>query len=75
MSRRHAKHVLESSIPHVSKAVIVVSDDYFATSLSVADSKALEANITLLNEALKKLRRWHRVAQSKEKSRVSTQPD
>ncbi len=72
MSRRRAKQVLARAVPHVSEKVVVISDNYFATSLSVGSSKEIESNITLVNEALKRLRRWHRVAESRE--RVACSP-
>lgn len=67
MSRRRAKRVLQEATAFVGPEVVVIAPDYYATSLSVADSRAIEANITLVNEALKKLRRWHRAAVAKEK--------
>ena len=71
MSRRRAKRVLEDAVPHVGEDVVVISTDYFATSLSVADSRAIQANLTLINEATKKLRRWQRAALAREKAACS----
>lgn len=67
MTRRRARRVLEQAAAHVGAEVVVIAPDYLATSLSVADTRALEANITLVNEGLKKLRRWHRAAAAREK--------
>lgn len=72
MTRRRAKRTLEQAVPHVSDKVVVISDDYFATSLSVGSAREIEANITLVNEALKRLRKWHRAAEAKE--RVACSP-
>jgi hypothetical protein len=71
MSRRRAKRILQEAVPHVSDKVVVISEDFLSTSLSVNSAREIEANITLVNEALKKLRRWHRVATAKESAACS----
>lgn len=72
MSRRRAKRILEQAVPHVSADVIVISQDYFASSLSVGSAREIEANLTLINEAAKRLKKWHRAAEAKE--RVACSP-
>lgn len=71
MSRRRAKRVLQDAIPHVSSSVVVISDDYLATSLSLGSAREIEATMTLVNESLKRLRRWHRAAEAKERTACS----
>lgn len=66
MSRnRRAKRILAEAVPHVGSEVVVIApgptgDGYLATSLSLGSAREIAAAITLTNEALKKLRRWHR---------------
>ena len=62
---RRAKRLLDEAAPHVGADVIIIApgcngQGYFATSMSTRSAQDLEATMTLVNEALKKLRRWHR---------------
>lgn len=61
-TRKAAKAVLSEAVPHVGRDVVVIGEDYFATSVSLADGNGIERAITLTHEALKKLRRWQREA-------------
>jgi hypothetical protein len=68
VSRRAALKLLRQANTLVSQDVVVVSTNYLGTSMSVNSSREIEASITLLNEGLKKLRRWHREALKREKA-------
>lgn len=62
---RRAKRLLEEAAPHIGRDVIIIApgctgDGYLATSMPTRTSHDLEALITMTNEALKRLRRWHR---------------
>lgn len=72
MSRSRAKRLLTQAAPHVGEAVVIIAPDYFATSLSVNSAREIEATMTIVNEGLKRLRRWHRAAQQREKCACST---
>lgn len=64
--RLSKKAVLEGAMKHGSKDVIVVTsfprdgEPYLATSMPCASSQDLTANIVLLEDALKRLRRYRR---------------
>ena len=65
MTKRNAKRTLSKAAAHIGNEVIVIAPGvegagYFATSISVGSSQAVERNIVLVNEALKKLKQWHR---------------
>ena len=65
MTKRNAKRILSEAAPHIGNEVIVIAPGvegagYFATSISVGSSQAVERNIVLVNEAMKKLKQWHR---------------
>lgn len=72
-----AKKVLEAAKKHASKDVIVVSkassdgDLYLATSMPSGTSQALEAQIKLVNEALKSLRRIQRQQVKREQASLA----
>lgn len=60
-----AKKVLDGAKKHAGKDVLVVSNDkggnlYLASSLPSSSSQWIEAQIKLLNEGIKLLRRVHR---------------
>jgi hypothetical protein len=68
-----AKKVLDGAKKYAGKDVIVVSKDkagnlYLASSMPSGSSQQLEAQITLVNEGLKLLRRVHRKEQRREKA-------
>ncbi len=65
MTKRNAKRILSEAASHIGNEVIVIAPGvegagYFATSISVGSSQAVERNIVLVNEAMKKLKQWHR---------------
>lgn len=65
MTKRNAKRILSEAAPHIGNEVIVIAPGvegagYFGTSISVGSSQGIERNIALVNEALKKLKQWHR---------------
>lgn len=64
-SARRTKRILQEAAPHVGAHVIIIApgcngDGYLATSMSTKSAHDIEALMTMTNEALKKLRRWHR---------------
>ena len=65
MANTPAKKILQQAAPHVGATVIVIApgvegSGYYASSIPVGHSKHLEFQITLVNEALKRLKQWHR---------------
>lgn len=65
MASKAAKRVLQQAAPHVGAEVVIIApgiegQGYFASSVSVQNSKHLEYHIALVNEALKRLKQWHR---------------
>lgn len=71
-SARRAKRLLEESIPHIGRDVIVIAPGcngagYLATSMPTRTAAELEDLITMTNEALKKLRRWQRARAQQER--------
>lgn len=65
MTKRNAKRILSEAAAHIGNEVIVIAPGvegagYFATSISVGSLQAVERNIVLVNEAMKKLKQWHR---------------
>lgn len=72
-SRLPAKRVLEGAKKHASKDVIVISQAkdgglYLASSMPNNSPEALQAQIKLVSQALKDLRRYHRNATRQEDS-------
>lgn len=62
---RRAKRLLEDAAPHIGRDVIIIAPGcnghgYLATSMPTKTSQDLEDLITMTNEALKRLRSWHR---------------
>ena len=71
--RLPAKRVLDEAKKHASKDVIVISqgkdgDLYLASSMPSNSPQNLEAQIKLVNEGLKTLRRIHRNVSKQEDS-------
>lgn len=65
MASRAAKRILQEAAPHVGSEVIVIApgiegQGYFASSVPVGSAKHIEFHIALVNEALKRLKQWHR---------------
>lgn len=74
---RRAKRLMEQAIPHIGRDVIVLApgangDGYFATSMPTRTSHDIEALMTMTNEAMKKLRAWHR-ARKREEQRAAAE--
>ena len=68
-----AKKVLDGAKKYAGKDVVVVSNDkegnvYLASSMPSGSSQQLQAQITLVNEGLKVLRRIHRKEQRRERA-------
>lgn len=66
-----ARRVLDGAKRHATRDVIVVGkgrdgDLYLASSMPNRSSRELQAQITLMREALKRLMRYHRNAQRAE---------
>lgn len=62
MASRRVKAVrtLRDSIPHVGTDVIVISPDFYASSMPAASVEDIDAQLVLLKEATKKLTAWRR---------------
>jgi hypothetical protein len=58
--RVKAVRALRDAIPHVSPDVIVISTDFYATSMPSHSAEDLDAQLVLLKEAVKKLTAWRR---------------
>jgi hypothetical protein len=67
-TRKAAKSVLAESVQYVGRDVVVISEDYLGTSVSLNSSKDIERAITLTNEGLKKLKSWQRQRAKQEKA-------
>lgn len=72
-SRISAKRVLSNAVRNVSRDVIVISNDrggdfYLATSMPTRSSQDFTAQIALVEEALKRLRRYRTNEQRREKA-------
>ena len=62
-SPRKAKRLLSEAAPHVGSAVVVIGEgrgdtEYLATSHSLNSALEVDASIAMVQQALKKLRRW-----------------
>ena len=65
---RKAKRVLAEAAPHVGGAVVVIGEgrgdaEYLATSHSLNSPHEIDATIAMVQNALKKLRRWRQNAE------------
>ncbi len=76
-TRRAAKRLLDQAAPHIGRDVIIIApgcngEGYLASSMPTKTSHDLEALITMTNEALKKLRSWHRRRAKEERRNVDS---
>lgn len=60
MSRTKAVRTLRDATPHVGPDVIVISQDFYSTSMPTRTAEDIDAQLVLLKEATKKLTAWRR---------------
>lgn len=59
-ARTKAVRTLRDAIPHVGTDVIVLSPDFYSTSMPLRSVEDIDAQLVLVNEAKKKLTAWRR---------------
>ena len=59
-ARAKAVRTLRDAMPHVSSDVIILSQDFYSTSMPVRSVEDIDAQLVLVKEAQKKLTAWRR---------------
>lgn len=59
-SRTKAVRTLRDAMPHVGPDVIVLSKDFYSTSMPLRSVEDIDAQLVLVKEAQKKLTAWRR---------------
>lgn len=73
-TRKAAKAVLTDAIQHIRRDVVVISEDFVSTSVSLNSSKDIERALTLVNEARKKFLSWKTQRARQERTHATQSP-